>query len=115
MSHIQPNQLKELRVACGVTVIKAAISVGVKERTWRTYETCENNASHVDIPKFRLKAFCDKQGLPYPPVTPDGQILKKPNCKVLSITTYKGGWKIGHHSRGRRRSCIDRSKGGNRL
>jgi DNA-binding XRE family transcriptional regulator len=39
MSNIQPHQLKALRKACGLTVRKAAVSVHVNERTWRTYET----------------------------------------------------------------------------
>ncbi|HEX8595695.1 MAG TPA: AAA family ATPase [Pseudomonas sp.] len=90
MSPIQPHQLKELRKACGLTVGKAALSVHVHERTWRTYETDVDNASHIRIPQGRLMAFCERHELPYPPVGPDGQIMAT-GCKVLSITTYKGG------------------------
>jgi chromosome partitioning protein len=90
MSNIQPHQLKALRKACGLTVRKAAVSVHVNERTWRTYETDANNASYIRIPEERLIAFCERHSVPYPPVSNDGRILKGA-CKVISITAYKGG------------------------
>ncbi|WP_144399830.1 AAA family ATPase [Pseudomonas avellanae] len=90
MSDIHPQQLKELRKACGLTVKKAAASVHVHERTWRTYETDVNSASFTRIPKERLIAFCVRHDVPYPPISNDGRVLKSA-CKVISITTYKGG------------------------
>lgn len=90
MPIIRPHQLKALRNACGLTVKKAAASVHVNERTWRTYETDVNNASSIRIPEERLIAFCERHGVPYPPVSNDGRILKGA-CKVISITAYKGG------------------------
>ncbi|VVO95066.1 hypothetical protein PS903_02484 [Pseudomonas fluorescens] len=90
MPIIQPYQLKALRNACGLTVKKAAASVHVNERTWRTYETDIDNTSSIPIPEERLIAFCERHDVPYPPVSNDGRILKGA-CKVISITAYKGG------------------------
>ncbi len=90
MQNIKPHHLKALRLALRLTVKRAASSINIGERTWRTYETAEQNASSITMPKERLITFCERHGVPYPPVSNDGTILVGAS-KVISITTYKGG------------------------
>jgi chromosome partitioning protein len=90
MSLISPEDLKSLRHALGLTAEQAAATIGVKERTWQSYETSLGQPSHRTIKMSSLQLFCERRGVPYPPVSNDGRLLVN-GCKVISITTLKGG------------------------
>lgn len=90
MSLISPEDLKSLRHALGLTAEQAAATIGVKERTWQSYETSLGQPSHRTIKMSSLQLFCERRGVPYPPVSNDGRLLVN-GCKVMSITTLKGG------------------------
>ncbi|MBH1967147.1 MAG: AAA family ATPase [Pseudomonadales bacterium] len=90
MSLISPEDLKSLRHVLGLTAEQAAATIGVKERTWQSYETSLEQPSHRTIKMSSLQLFCERRGVPYPPVSNDGRLLVN-SCKVMSITTLKGG------------------------
>uniref|UniRef100_UPI0039057B34 AAA family ATPase n=1 Tax=Pseudomonas putida TaxID=303 RepID=UPI0039057B34 len=90
MSLITPEKLKELRNALGLTAEQAALSINVKERTWQSYEAPIGHSSHRTMKIMYLQRFCEQHGVPYPPVSNDGRLLVN-GCKVISITTLKGG------------------------
>lgn len=90
MSLITPEKLKELRNALGLTAEQAALSINVKERTWQSYEAPIGHSSHRTMKIMYLQRFCEHHGIPYPPVSNDGRLLVN-GCKVISITTLKGG------------------------
>jgi len=90
MSLISPEDLKSLRHALGLTAEQAAATIGVKERTWQSYETSLEQPSHRTIKMSSLQLFCERRGVPYPPVSNDGRLLVN-GCKVISVTTLKGG------------------------
>lgn len=90
MSLISPEDLKSLRNALGLTAEEAAATIGVKERTWQSYETSLGQPSHRTIKMSSLQLFCERRGVPFPPVSNDGRLLVN-GCKVISITTLKGG------------------------
>lgn len=90
MSLISPEDLKSLRNALGLTAEEAAATIGVKERTWQSYETSIGQPSHRTIKMSSLQIFCERRGVPFPPVSNDGRLLVN-GCKVISITTLKGG------------------------
>ncbi|MFI7836975.1 AAA family ATPase [Pseudomonas asiatica] len=90
MSLITPEKLKELRNALGLTAEQAASSIDVKERTWQSYEAPIGHSSHRTMKVVYLQRFCECHGVPYPPVSNDGRLLIN-GCKVISITTLKGG------------------------
>lgn len=90
MSLISPEDLKALRHALGLTAEQAAATIGVKERTWQSYETSLGQSSHRTIKMGSLQLFCERRGVPYPPVSNDGRLLVN-SCKVISITSTKGG------------------------
>ena len=90
MSLISPSDLKSLRRSLKLTCEQAAISIDVKARAWRSYETSTDCKSHRTIPERSLRVFCERHGVPYPPTSNDGRLLSV-GCKVISITAYKGG------------------------
>ncbi|WP_238066777.1 AAA family ATPase [Pseudomonas shirazica] len=90
MSLITPEKLRELRNALGLTAEQAAASIEVKERTWQSYEAPIGHSSHRTMKVMNLQRFCERHKIPYPPVSNDGRLLVN-GCKVISITTSKGG------------------------
>lgn len=90
MSLISPSDLKILRRALRLTCEQAAASINVTSRAWRSYETCMVYKSHRTIPERSLRVFCERHGVPYPPISNDGRLLVV-GCKIISITAYKGG------------------------
>lgn len=67
MSLISPEDLKSLRHVLGLTAEQAAATIGVKERTWQSYETSLEQPSHRTIKMSSLQLFCERRGVPYPP------------------------------------------------
>lgn len=90
MSLISPSDLKNLRRSLRLTCEQAAISIDIKARAWRSYETSADCKSHRTIPERSLRVFCERHGVPYPPTSNDGRLLSV-GCKIISITAYKGG------------------------
>lgn len=90
MSLLSPSELKVLRCALHLTCKRAAASINVTPRTWRSYETSLVHKSHRTIPERSLRVFCERHGVPYPPISNDGRLLTL-GCRIISITTYKGG------------------------
>ncbi len=90
MSLISPSDLKNLRRSLRLTCEQAAISIDIKARAWRSYETSADCKSHRTIPERNLRVFCERHGVPYPPTSNDGRLLSV-GCKIISITAYKGG------------------------
>lgn len=90
MSLISPGDLKVLRRALRLTCEQAALSIDIKARAWRSYETSVDRKSHRTIPERSLRVFCERHSVPYPPTSNDGRLLSV-GCKIISITAYKGG------------------------
>lgn len=90
MSLISPSDLKILRRALRLTCEQAAASINVTPRAWRSYEASMVYKSHRTIPERSLRVFCERHGVPYPPISNDGRLLVV-GCKIISITAYKGG------------------------
>ncbi|MDD1943712.1 MULTISPECIES: ParA family protein [Pseudomonas] len=90
MSLISPDDLRSLRNALRLTAEQAAASIGLKERTWQSYEAPIGNPSHRSMKVITFQRFCQQHCVPFPPYSNDGRLLLN-NCKVISITTLKGG------------------------
>lgn len=90
MSLISPEDLKSLRNALRLTAEQAAASIGMKERTWQSYEAPIGSSSHRSMKVSTLQRFCQLHCVPYPPYSNDGRLLLN-GCKIISITAFKGG------------------------
>jgi len=90
MNNLLRKQLKEIRVAHGISTPQAARWAGVNDRAWRSYETEEENSSSRVPSESTLRCFFQRSGIKMPPefrkyFAPCSQ------ARTLSITTYKGG------------------------
>lgn len=90
MNNLLREQLKEIRMARGISTQQAAWWAGVNDRAWRSYETEEENSSSRVPSESTLRCFFQRSGIKMPPefrryLAPRGQ------ARTLSITTYKGG------------------------
>jgi chromosome partitioning protein len=90
MNNLLRKQLKEIRVAHGISTPQAAWWAGVNDRAWRSYETEEDNSSSRVPSESTLRCFFQRSGIKMPQefrryFAPCGQ------ARTLSITTYKGG------------------------
>lgn len=90
MNNLLREQLKEIRMARGISIPQAAWWAGVNDRAWRSYETEEENNSSRVPSESTLRCFFQRSGVKMPPefrryLAPHGQ------ARTLSITTYKGG------------------------
>jgi cellulose biosynthesis protein BcsQ len=90
MNNLLRGQLKEIRMARGISTPQAARWAGVNDRAWRSYETEEENSSSRVPSESTLRCFFQRSGIKMPPefrryLAPCGQ------ARTLSVTTYKGG------------------------
>nr|WP_298167069.1 AAA family ATPase [uncultured Pseudomonas sp.] len=81
--------LKHARESNFISVPQAAYWAGVKDRTWRSYESAFDSSSRNPT-RRSLWCFFHRSGIAMPPELKD-YIFKSEPGQTLSITAYKGG------------------------
>ncbi|MCE4071523.1 MULTISPECIES: AAA family ATPase [Pseudomonas] len=81
--------LKHARESNFISVPQAAYWAGVKDRTWRAYESAFDSSSRNPT-RRSLWCFFHRAGIAIPPELKD-YIFKSDSGQTLSITAYKGG------------------------
>ncbi|TLX56973.1 hypothetical protein DN824_13115 [Stutzerimonas nosocomialis] len=81
--------LKHARESNFISVPQAAYWAGVKDRTWRSYESAFDSSSRNPT-RRSLWCFFHRSGIAIPPELKD-YIFESESGQTLSITAYKGG------------------------